>query len=60
MKLTIQQIEQRIWEIESRYYKGWKRSEEFWRLSEEVNTTDKMLWTKYQNMKNQRLKEVSQ
>ena len=58
MKLTIQQIEQRIWEIESRYYKGWKRSEEFWRLSEEVNTTDKMLWTKYQNMKNQRLKEV--
>ena len=60
MKLTIQQIEQRIWEIESRYYKGWKRSEEFWRLSEEVNTTDKMLWTKYQHMKNQRLKEVSQ
>ena len=60
MKLTIQQIEQRIWEIESRYYKGWKRSEEFWRLSEEVNTTGKMLWTKYQNMKNQRLKEVSQ
>jgi len=58
MKLTIQQIEQRIWEIESRYYKGWKRSEEFWRLSEEANTTDKMLWTKYQNMKNQRLKEV--
>ena len=58
MKLTIQQIEQRIWEIESRYYKGWKRSEEFWRLSEEVNTTDKMLWAKYQNMKNQRLKEV--
>ena len=51
MQLTLEQIEQRLADIESRYYKGWKRSDEFWKLSDEVEPYDRNLWLKYNQMK---------
>ena len=56
MQLTLEQIEQRLADIESRYYKGWKRSDEFWKLSDEVEPYDRNLWLKYSQMKNKKLK----
>tara|TARA_R100001126_G_C4841050_1_gene156933 strand:- start:391 stop:570 length:180 start_codon:yes stop_codon:yes gene_type:complete len=55
MQLTLEQIEQRISDIESRYYKG-KRSDEFWKLSDEVEPYDRNLWLKYNQMKNKKLR----
>ena len=54
MKLTLEQIDSKIAEIESRYYKGHKQGEEWWRLSGQVHPVDRGLWVRYQNLKNKR------
>ena len=56
-KLTIEQIEDRLFEVESRYYKGWKQDEYWWRVSGDVHPTDRRLWTMYNNMLNKRKQE---
>ena len=53
-KLTCTEIQQRIDTIESRYYKGWKQSEEWWRITGDVLATDRRLWTYYHNLLNER------
>ena len=59
MKLTLKQIDSKIAEIESKYYKGHKQGEEWWRLSGQVHPVDRGLWVRYQNLKNKRRKEMS-
>ena len=56
-KLTIKQIEEKLSNVESRYYKGWKESEYWWRVSGDVQPTDRMLWTRYTNLLNKRKAE---
>jgi len=51
-KLNYKEIKKRIDAIEDRYYKGWKHSEEWWRVTGEVNPTDRRLWTYYHNLLN--------
>ena len=56
-KLTLKEIQSRIDDIEGRYYKGWKNSEEWWRITGNVSLADRKLWTLYQGLKNKREKE---
>ena len=56
-KLTVEQIEDRLFEVESRYYKGWKQDEYWWRVSGDVHPNDRRLWTMYNNMLNKRKQE---
>ena len=56
-KLTVEQIEDRLFKVESRYYKGWKQDEYWWRVSGDVHPTDRRLWTMYNNMLNKRKQE---
>jgi hypothetical protein len=56
-KLTVEQIKDRLFEVESRYYKGWKENEYWWRVSGDVHPTDRRLWTRYINLLNKRKKE---
>ena len=56
-KLTLKEIQSRINDIEGRYYKGWKNSEEWWRITGNVSLTDRRLWTLYHGLKNKREKE---
>ena len=56
-KLTVDQIKDRLFEVESRYYKGWKENEYWWRVSGDVDSTDRRLWTRYQNLLNKRKEE---
>ena len=51
-KLNYKEIKKRIDAIEDRYYKGWKHSEEWWRVTGEVNPTDRRLLTYYHNLLN--------
>jgi hypothetical protein len=53
-RLTVKQIKDRLFEVESRYYKGWKESEYWWRVSGDVRPTDRILWTRYTNLLNKR------
>ncbi len=53
-KLTVKQIEDRLFEVESRYYKGWKENEYWWRVSGDVHPADRKLWTRYTNLLNKR------
>jgi hypothetical protein len=55
-KLNYKKIKQRIDAIEDKYYKGWKQSEEWWRVTGEVNPTDRRLWTYYHNLLNSCIK----
>tara|TARA_A100001515_G_scaffold109804_1_gene90690 strand:- start:277 stop:450 length:174 start_codon:yes stop_codon:yes gene_type:complete len=55
-KLNIKQIQDKINIIEDKYYKGWKQSEEWWRVTGEVNPTDRRLWTYYYNLLNSCIK----
>ncbi len=55
-KLNYKKIKQRIDAIEDKYYKGWKQSEEWWRVTGEVNPTDRRLWTYYHNLLNNCIK----
>jgi hypothetical protein len=59
-KLTVKQIEEKLSNVESRYYKGWKESEYWWRVSGDVHPTDRMLWTRYTNLLNKRKAEEVQ
>ena len=52
-KLTCTEIQQRIDAVEGRYYKGWKQSEEWWRITGDVHVTDRRLWTYYHNLLNE-------
>ena len=56
-KLTLKEIQSRIDDLEGKYYKGWRNSEEWWRVTGDVNPTDRRLWTLYHGLKNQRKKE---
>jgi len=56
-KLTVNQIKDRLFEVESRYYKGWKENEYWWRISGDVHPTDRLLWTRYTNLLNKRKEE---
>jgi hypothetical protein len=58
-KLTLEEIKSRIDDIEGRYYKGWQQTEEWWRITGNVNPTDRRLWTRYQGLKNKRESEVN-
>ena len=51
-KLTLKQVNQRIDNLESSYYKGYKMSEEEWRYSGRVSQTDLMYWYRLHNIKN--------
>ena len=53
-KLTLNQIQDRIDNIESQYYKGHKQTEYWWRISGDVHPQDRRLWTYYHNLKNKR------
>lgn len=57
-KLTVEQIKDRLFEVESRYYKGWKENEYWWRVSGDVRPADRRLWTRYINLLNKRKKEI--
>ena len=52
--LSVDQIQKKIDDIESRYYKGWNQSEEWWRITGDVSTTDRRLWTYYHNLLNKK------
>jgi hypothetical protein len=52
--LSVEQIQKKIDDIESRYYKGWTQSEEWWRINGDVTTTDRRLWVYYHNLLNKR------
>jgi len=47
-----------LFEVESRYYKGWKENEYWWRVSGDVHPTDRRLWTRYINLLNKRKQET--
>jgi hypothetical protein len=57
-KLTVAQIKEVIMNIESRYYKGWKESEYWWRVYGDVHPEDRRLWTKYTKLLNERMEET--
>ena len=57
-KLTPKQIQSRIDDIEGNYYKGSSQTEEWWRITGNVNPTHRRLWTFYQGLKNKREKEM--
>ena len=58
-KLTAEQIKDRLREVESRYYKGHKQDEYWWRVSGDVNPDDRRLWTRYNNMLNKVKEKIS-
>ena len=51
-RLTVEEIEKKLFEVESRYYKGWRENEYWWRVSGNVHPTDRRLWTRYMNLLN--------
>ena len=57
-RLTINQIQSKIYEIESKYYKGWNKGEEWWLLSGVPDKQDSILWSRYQRLLDKRLKEI--
>ena len=58
-RLTLREIQDRIEGIESKYYKGWSNSEEWWRITGDVDPTDRRLWTLYHGLKNKREEEMN-
>ena len=56
-KLTLKQIQDRLFEVESRYYKGWRESEDWWRVSGDVHPIDRGLWTRYTKLLTTRKQE---
>ncbi len=58
-KLTVKQIEDKLFAVESRYYKGWSESEYWWRVSGDVHPEDRRLWTRYTNLLNKRKEEMN-
>ena len=56
-KLTLKQIQDRLFEVESRYYKCWRESEDWWRVSGDVHPIDRGLWTRYTRLLTTRKQE---
>ena len=56
-KLTVELIEDRLCDVESRYYKGYSQTEYWWRVSGNVNPNDRRLWTRYNKLLNKRKNE---
>ena len=54
-KLTLEEIQSRIDDIEGKYYKGWSNSEEWWRITGDVHPTDRRLWTYYHGLKSEQI-----
>ena len=53
-RLTLEEIQGRIDDLEGQYYKGSRQTEEWWRITGDVHPTDRRLWTYYHRLKNQR------
>ena len=49
--MTLKRLQAKINDIESKYYKGWKQSEEWWRITGNVEQSDRELWIKYNELK---------
>ena len=45
--MTLKRLQEKINDIESKYYKGWKQSEEWWRITGNIDPSDRELWIKY-------------
>ena len=58
-KLTIEEIEDRLCDVESRYYNGYSQTEYWWRVSGNVEPTDRRLWTRYIKLLNKRKMEMN-
>ena len=56
-KLTVEEIKDRLFNIESNYYNGWSQTEYWWRVSGDVYPTDRRLWTRYTKLLNKRKNE---
>jgi len=56
-KLTVEEIEDRLYDVESRYYKGYSQTEYWWRVSGNATTKDKRLWTRYTKLLDKRKNE---
>jgi hypothetical protein len=57
-RLTNEQLCERLSEIESRYYKGHRQTEEWWRVTGNVHPIDRRRWTMYTGLLNQRTVEA--
>ena len=49
--MTAEELQDKINAIESKYYKGWKQSEEWWRITGNIDPSDRELWIKYNELK---------
>ena len=49
--MTAEELQDKINDIESKYYKGWKQSEEWWQITGNVEPSDRELWIKYNELK---------
>ena len=49
--MTAEELQAKINDIESKYYKGWKQSEEWWQITGNVEPSDRELWIKYNELK---------
>jgi len=58
-KLTVEEIEDRLCAVESRYYNGYSQTEYWWRVSGNVEPKDRRLWTRYINLLNKRKMEMN-
>ncbi len=56
-RLTLEEIQDRIDDIEGKYYKGYSQTEYWWRVTGDVHPTDRRLWTFYHGLKNKREEE---
>lgn len=57
-RLTINQIQNKIHMVESRYYKGWNRDEWWWLCSGQPSKQDTTLWLRYRKLLTKRLAEI--
>ena len=53
--MTAKELQAKINYIESKYYKGWKQSEEWWQITGNVEPSDRELWIKYNELKRRKL-----
>ena len=53
--MTAEELQDEINAIESKYYKGWKQSEEWWQITGNVEPSDRELWIKYNELKRRKL-----
>ena len=49
--MTAEELQAKKNDIESKYYKGWKQSEEWWQITGNVDPSDRGLWIKYNELK---------